>query len=199
MGEREGPASLYNPARMVLLESLRQHQPEDAAERASLSEIVAFVESAGVRDPFDREHPGAHLTGSAFVLSADGSRVLLLHHAKLGRWLQPGGHAEPGEARGEEVALREALEETGIPSLQLHPAAPRPFDVDVHVIPERKGEPAHKHLDLRYLVRAPENAPLSPGEGESRQVEWFGWEALPGLGLDDGLRRALAKAKRLVP
>ena len=197
MGERAGPASLYNPGRMALLESLRQHQPEGAAERASLCEIVAFVE--GARDPFDRGHPGAHLTGSAFVLSADGSRVLLLHHGKLARWLQPGGHAEPGEARGEDVALREAMEETGIPSLHLDPAAPRPFDVDVHVIPERKGEPAHRHLDLRYLVRAPENAPLSPREGESRQVEWFGWEALEGLGLDDGLRRALAKAKRLVP
>ena len=184
---------------MALLESLRQHRPEDASERASLSEILAFVEGAGGRDPFDRAHPGAHLTGSAFVLSADGSRVLLLHHAKLARWLQPGGHAEPGESSGEEVALREAMEETGIPSLHLHPGAPRPFDVDVHVIPERKGEPAHKHLDLRYLVRAPENAALSPQEGESRQVEWFAWDALAGLGLDDGLRRALGKARRLVP
>ena len=184
---------------MALLESLRQHRPEDAAERASLGEIVAFVEGAGGHDPFDRLLPGAHLTGSAFVLSADGTKVLLLHHAKLGRWLQPGGHAEPGEARGEDVALREAMEETGIPSLHLHPAAPRPFDVDVHVIPERRGEPAHKHLDLRYLVRAPESARLSPGEGESRQVGWFAWDDLGGLGLDGGLRRALAKAKRLVP
>ena len=184
---------------MALLESLRRHRAEDAAERASLSEILAFVEGAGARNPFDRDHPGAHLTGSAFVLSADGSKVLLLHHAKLGRWLQPGGHAEAGEARGEDVALREAMEETGLPSLHLHPAAPRPFDVDVHVIPERNGEPAHKHLDLRYLVRAPGNAPLAPAEGESRQVEWFAWDDLEGLGLDGGLRRALAKARRLIP
>jgi 8-oxo-dGTP pyrophosphatase MutT (NUDIX family) len=184
---------------MALLASLRQHHAEDAAERASLGEIVAFVEAAGERDPFDRSLPAAHLTGSAFVLSSDGASVLLLHHTKLGRWLQPGGHAEPGEDRGEDIALREAMEETGIPSLRLHPDAPRPFDVDVHVIPARKGEPAHKHLDLRYLVRAPENATLSPAEGESRQVGWFRWAELEGLGLDGGLRRALAKAKRLVP
>ena len=180
---------------MDLRESLRRHRPHDDAEAASLSEIAAFVEAAGAGNPFDRANPVAHLTGSAFVLSADGRRVLLLHHAKLLRWLQPGGHAEAGETSGESVALREALEETGIPDLLLDPGAPRPFDVDVHVIPGRPGEPAHKHLDLRYLVRAPGDAPLSPRVGESRRVCWFGWEELPGLDLDPGLKRGLAKAR----
>jgi 8-oxo-dGTP pyrophosphatase MutT (NUDIX family) len=178
---------------MTLLESLRRHRPADAAEAASLSEIAAFV--ARERDPFDRRNPAAHLTGSAFVLSEDGARVLLLHHVRLGRWLQPGGHAEPGEASGEGIALREALEETGIPDLRLDHAAPRPFDVDVHAIPPREGEPAHKHLDLRYLVRAPDGAPIRPQDGESTRVSWFGWDDLRGLDLDAGVKRALAKAR----
>ena len=178
---------------MSLLASLRRHRPADAAEAASLSEIAAFVEREA--DPFDRANPAAHLTGSAFVLSEDGDRVLLLHHLRLGRWLQPGGHAEAGETSGEAVALREAMEETGIPDLRLDPRAPRPFDVDVHPIPAREGEPAHRHLDLRYLVRAAASAPIRPQDGESARVSWFGWDDLAGLDLDPGVRRALAKAR----
>jgi 8-oxo-dGTP pyrophosphatase MutT (NUDIX family) len=178
---------------MGLLERLRQHRPEGAAEAADLARIVAFVSAHD--DPFDRRIPHAHLTASAFVLSADGARVLLLHHRKLDRWLQPGGHGEAGEHHGEEVALREVFEETGIRPA-LHPGAPRPLDVDVHAIPPHGSEGAHHHLDLRYLVTAPAEGPLvRPGE-ESKALQWFGWDELAGLGLDPGLRRGLAKARR---
>ena len=78
-------------------------------------------------------------------------RACLVHHVKLGRLLQPGGHVEPLDACLEDAALREALEETGL-SLELHPTAPRPFDVDIHPIPALRDEPAHFHLDIRYLV-----------------------------------------------
>ncbi len=71
-------------------------------------------------------------------------------HAKLGRLLQPGGHVEPTDVSLEAAALREAIEETAL-ELELHPTAPRPFDLDIHQIPERPGEPAHFHLDVRYL------------------------------------------------
>jgi 8-oxo-dGTP pyrophosphatase MutT (NUDIX family) len=124
--------------------------------------------------------------------------VLLLHHMKLERWLQPGGHAEPGERRGEDVALREAREETGIEGLLLHETASRPLDVDVHEIPARASEPAHQHLDLRYLVRAPADAVIAPALGESERIRWFGWGELGDLGLDHGLVRAFAKARRIV-
>jgi 8-oxo-dGTP pyrophosphatase MutT (NUDIX family) len=124
--------------------------------------------------------------------------VLLLHHRKLGRWLQPGGHAEPGETVGEEVALREAREETGIAALALHPAAPLPVDVDVHAIPPHGGDPAHLHLDLRYVVIAPKDAALLRSAKETNALRWFDWEALDALGLDGGLRRGLAKARSLM-
>jgi len=132
------------------------------------------------------------------VVSADGGRVLMLHHRKLDRWLQPGGHANPGETSGEQVALREALEETGIVGLTLHPAAPRPLDVDVHDIPARESEPAHEHLDLRYLVTAPEDATLSPQIEELHALRWAAWGELDSLGPDRGLRRALGKARALI-
>ena len=101
--------------------------------------------------------------------------MLLLHHRKLDRWLQPGGHGDPGETTGEEVALREAFEESGIAGLALHPTAPRPLDVDVHDIPARGDEPAHEHLDLRYLVRAPEGARVSPALAELHEIRWVAW------------------------
>ena len=178
---------------MDLLAALAAHRPADPREAADLLEISQFV--AGHADPFDRRIPEGHLTGSAMVVSPDGDRVILLRHRKLKRWLQPGGHADPGESTGEAVALREAREETGIEGLTLHPAAPRPLDVDVHDIPARGREPAHLHLDLRYLVVAPGGGALVRAPAESDDLRWFGWDELRGLDLDPGLRRALGKAR----
>jgi 8-oxo-dGTP pyrophosphatase MutT (NUDIX family) len=174
---------------------VRRHRPADAKEAADLTEILAFVDRHP--EPFDRGIAEGHLTGSAVVVSADGERVLLLHHRKLGRWLQPGGHAEAGEREGEVVALREAREETGIEGLTLHPKAPRPLDVDVHPIPARGDEPAHRHLDLRYLVIAPDDPTLRRLDAEARALRWFTWDELATLDLDPGLRRALRAARAL--
>lgn len=180
---------------MALVSALARHMPADEAESTDLQRILDFL--ARHPDPFDRRIAEGHLTGSAFVVSESGARVLLLHHRKLERWLQPGGHADPGEDSGEQVALREAREETGIGALVLHPRAPRPLDVDVHAIPARGGHPAHLHLDLRYLVLAPERAQLTRAETEAAALRWFRWDELASLGLDAGLRRGLAKARDL--
>jgi 8-oxo-dGTP pyrophosphatase MutT (NUDIX family) len=179
-----------------LVDSLRRHLPADEEEARDRDRILAFV--LRHERPFDRGIVEGHLTGSAITVSADGSRVLLLHHRKLDRWLQPGGHGDPGETTGEEVALREALEESGIRGLHLHPAAPRPLDVDVHDIPARGNEPAHEHLDLRYLVVAPEGAVIAPDLAELHEIRWVPWDEVDALGPDHGLRRALAKARLYV-
>jgi 8-oxo-dGTP pyrophosphatase MutT (NUDIX family) len=181
---------------MTLAEGLARHVAADAEEGAHLRFILDFV--ARHPDPFDRRIAEGHLTGSAVVASVRGDRVLLVHHRKLQRWLQPGGHAEPGEAAGEAVALREAWEETGIRGLALHPRAARPLDVDVHAIPAFGSEPAHAHLDLRYLVLAPAEDAVTVSAAESHDARWFEWDELARLDLDRGLVRALAKARRLL-
>ncbi|HJS57239.1 MAG TPA: NUDIX hydrolase, partial [Vicinamibacteria bacterium] len=172
---------------------LLRHTPADRREAEDLLRILRFIETHA--DPFDRGIVEGHLTGSAIVVSAGGDRVLLLHHRKLARWLQPGGHADPGERIGEAVALREAREETGIEGLALHDRAPRPLDVDVHDIPARGDEPAHEHLDLRYLVVAPDGAEARLKAEESRAIRWFRWDELGPLDLDPGLQRALKKVR----
>ena len=83
-------------------------------------------------DPFSRDEPEAHFTGSAVVVDEAGARTLLVHHAKSGAWFQPGGHIEPGDASLAEAALREAREETG---LDVRLARHGLLDVDVHWIP----------------------------------------------------------------
>jgi len=139
-------------------------------------------------EPFSREQLPAHFTASAAVVDPDRGLVCLVDHVKLGRRLQPGGHVEPDDQSPAEAALREAREETALDA-RLHPFAPRPLDVDVHEFPERDGQPAHLHLDLRYLVLATGE----PGEG----AHWLSWDdALAGTD-EPALRRLLEKARGL--
>jgi 8-oxo-dGTP pyrophosphatase MutT (NUDIX family) len=130
-------------------ELLRLHVAGSEQEEADRCAMLRLVEE--LRDPLSRDEPTAHFTASAFVVDPDGARACLVTHAKLGRLLQPGGHIEAGDASVEQAALREAREETAL-SLELHGRAPRPFDVDIHRIPERPGEAAHLHLDIRFLL-----------------------------------------------
>ena len=118
-----------------------------------------------------------------------GERVCLVDHVKLGRRLQPGGHVEPDDESPAEAALREVREETGL-EVRLHPFAPRPFDVDVHEFPERDGQEAHLHLDLRYLVVGAGD----PGDG----AHWLSWDEALGSTDEPALRRLLGKARRFV-
>jgi 8-oxo-dGTP pyrophosphatase MutT (NUDIX family) len=143
-------------------------------------------------DALHRSCVDGHLTGSALVVEEGTGRILVLFHRKLQRWLQPGGHAD-GDGNLAAVALREAIEETGIAPLRIDPV---PIDLDIHRV-EPPGEPTHDHLDVRYLVVAPQGA-TPDGNHESEGLRWVSLHELGGLGVDDGtLRMARAGLARL--
>jgi 8-oxo-dGTP pyrophosphatase MutT (NUDIX family) len=117
---------------------------------------------------YHRDHLPGHVTGSAWVLNTNRTKVLLVHHAKLNRWLQPGGHAD-GDENVLAVALRELEEETGVK--QVRPLVNGIFDIDIHPIPQRKDFPQHDHYDVRFAFIADEREPLLVSE-ESHDVQW---------------------------
>src|SRR5690348_11368424 len=131
----------------LLGDALHRHaQARPGDEGAEV--FLRFLASAP--QVFERSHAPGHFTGSAWLVSADGERVLLTHHRKLGRWLQLGGHAD-GDTDLARVALREAEEESGLRDLTVEPGI---FDLDRHLIPARGAEAAHWHYDVCYVVRA---------------------------------------------
>ena len=168
---------------------LRSHAAADELERMAVEETIILLESAS--DPFARTTQPGHVTGSAIVLDQSGDLVLLVWHGALRRYLQPGGHSEPGDASPLDTAVRETAEETGVrvrdPGILIH--------VDVHTIPALGIEAAHRHHDLRFMFIAPLEAapPLRPGDCSAG---WATVNELETYQVDPSFRRALEGARR---
>jgi 8-oxo-dGTP pyrophosphatase MutT (NUDIX family) len=132
--------------------------------------------------------PG-HLTASAWVLSPDRTEVLLLHHRKLGKWLQPGGHAD-GDEDLLAVAQRELHEETGL--VTATPVGDI-FDLDIHDIPPFGDVPGHQHFDVRFLMVAG-SRDVPQGNNESHAVRWHPLHRIAELTDEESIRRMVEKS-----
>ncbi len=165
--------------------AVQRFSPGDRVQAQHRRRLLDFA--ARHPDALHRSCETGHLTASAWVVNHDATCGLVLLHAKIGRWLQPGGHAD-GEPLLWRVALREATEETGIRGLEIWT---EPIDVDVHLfVNRREAEPSHLHFDVRYVVRCPPGA--SPiGNHESDAMRWITPAQLADsdLGLDASARR----------
>lgn len=164
---------------MALRERLRDLDGGDERERRAIAATLDALER--LPRPFDKDANAVHVTASAIVL---GPRGLLLHrHKRMGIWMQPGGHVDPGE-EPHDAAARETAEETGV--VASHPeAGPRIVHVDAHDVAY-----GHTHLDVRYLLHAGDVAPV-PQPGESPDVAWYARadaEAIADPGLVGALR-----------
>ncbi len=171
----------------------------DKATAAVAALLVESDEQLVLQDQildFCRRHPDAlhrsclegHLTGSALIVDPSRMATLLIHHVKLDRWLQPGGHVD-GNGDLAESALREAVEEVGIEGLEVCEPA---IDLDIHEIPARGDEPAHLHLDVRFLVLAPPGSSPTINH-ESFEARWVTGDDPDGLIGEGELRRLVDK------
>lgn len=180
-----GEQGVLDEGRQRLVEAL-QRLSERQPERAPIvAEMLDFVRRRP--DCFCRSCLEGHLTGSAWLLAPGGREALLLRHRKLQRWLQPGGHAD-GDEDLLRVALREAKEESGIRGISA--LSTEIFDVDIHEIPARPGEPRHRHFDVRFLLQAPCREAVVSDESEG--AAWVRLEELAageGPDCDESVRR----------
>jgi 8-oxo-dGTP pyrophosphatase MutT (NUDIX family) len=179
------------PSRETLLDELLAYVPSDAREAAMRDRLAAFV--AAHADAFERALQIGHVTASAWIVDPSRTRALLTHHRKLGKWLQLGGHAD-GDPDVRRAALREAHEESGLASLRF--AHDGIYDLDVHPIPARPGEPAHEHFDVRFAFEADPAEPLVVS-AESKELAWIPLDALAAYGADESVLRLARKTSTL--
>jgi 8-oxo-dGTP pyrophosphatase MutT (NUDIX family) len=178
-------------SRQTLLDELRAYAPADAREARMRERLIEFV--GAHHDAFERALAIGHVTASAWIVDPARTRALLTHHRKLGRWLQLGGHAD-GDPDVRRAALREAQEESGLTSLRF--VHERIYDLDVHPIPARRGEPAHDHYDVRFALEADPNEPLVVST-ESKELAWIPLEALSTYEVDESVLRLARKTASL--
>lgn len=153
-------------------------------------ELISYA--AGMKKQF---------TATGYVVDPSRTRLLMIFHRGLGRWLPPGGHVDPDEFPADTV-LREVWEETGIEArhdgqrgldLQLNGATeaqlPTPFATAAQLIPASPKDIEHIHMDLMYLLIADDAAAPRAQEAEVDAARWFTRaEILQGEGSPDSAR-----------
>jgi 8-oxo-dGTP pyrophosphatase MutT (NUDIX family) len=176
----------------VLSGLLTGYQAEGEAEAADLDRMRRL---AAAPDPWSRTTP-LHFTASALVVHPGSGRVLLRWHVKHGKWLQVGGHGDPGETDPLAIALREAREETGLTDLVPWPDVTLRH-LAVCQVPASSTEPRHEHADLRYLFATRDPDAVSP-ENPDSPLRWLTIEEARDLVGANNLRHALDRAERLL-
>jgi 8-oxo-dGTP pyrophosphatase MutT (NUDIX family) len=175
--------------RQWLLSRLENYQAFNQAEQAMHQRLTTFVREHD--NCFDRSLAIGHITGSAWIVNQDQSKVLMIHHRKLDRWLQPGGHSD-GDPNTLNVALREAREETVLENIT--PVSEAIFDIDIHTIPARKDEAEHEHFDVRFLLQANDGDRIARME-ETNDIAWMSLDEVLQHAGEDSIVRMLEKTR----
>jgi 8-oxo-dGTP pyrophosphatase MutT (NUDIX family) len=176
--------------RIKLKEQIQKYRTPYEDELSFVADFEFLTE-----DPlaYKRERLEGHFTASAWIVNKERTHTLLTLHRKLGRWLQLGGHAD-GNENLLEVAMKEAVEESGLKSLKMVDLTI--FDLDKHIIPERPHVPEHFHFDVRYLFEAEINEPLQISE-ESISLAWIAFDSvIDMIGYNPSIIRMLEKTSK---
>ncbi|WP_397599554.1 NUDIX hydrolase [Silvanigrella sp.] len=193
-----------------VLNQLFKDIPQSHSEQIkSFDQICGFIQDNS--NCFMRENLFGHVTSSAFVVNSNFTQILFTYHAKLKKWLQLGGHCD-GEHLIHNSAMREAMEESGLKNLNfinilefpniynyndINKNIPIPFDLDIHLIPERNHEPAHFHFDIRYLLIADEKENIVISE-ESLDLKWISMQEAHLYTNESSTLRQVEKFKSLL-
>jgi len=164
------------------------YRPQGDAETADVQRVRALLKTAG--DPYRRDLP-LHVTASALIVHPPTARVLLRWHQRQQAWLQVGGHGDPGETDPLGIVSREAEEETGLPDLAPWPDAEIKHVVIVNV-PPGKGEPAHEHADVRFVM-ATHTPDAIRAENPHAPLRWLTLPGARDATSEPNLRETLAR------
>ncbi len=180
--------------RTKLLTLLSNHQPYDSHEANMLQQVIDFVESTPTC--FENDHSTGHITASAWVADLDNQQVGLIHHGKLNKWFQPGGHSD-GNSDTPQESLREAIEEFGDIGLELHSEAI--YDVDIHPIPDdaKRDLGNHLHYDIRFLVLGDSSKDPTVSD-ESHEAKWVPLAEVESLNNEQSIIRMVEKMNKLI-
>lgn len=175
--------------RKKLLELLEKYNPYSDEENKAKEDIITFINEND--NCFERELEKGHITGSSWLLNKQGDKALLMHHMKLNKWFQPGGHAD-GDSDILAVAIKEAQEESGINAIEAVDG--NIFDIDIHLIPENKKDKSHFHYDIRFLLQVKSDEELS-NNGEAKELRWLNRDDVVALTKEESVVRMVRKWK----
>jgi len=188
-------ASTAGTAGTVVADLVEGYRPATDREAEDVARVRALLAGPDGDDPWLRSRP-LHLTGSALVVHPGTGRVLLRWHERIGTWLQVGGHGDPGEVDPLAVAVREAVEETGLTDVEPWPDGALRHLVVVPV-PASPKEPAHEHADLRFVL-ATGTPEAVRAENERALLRWATPQEAAALTASADLRETLARVAALL-
>lgn len=179
-----------NFPKIIAEKALSEYKPYYESEKIFLEKMKKFLRE---NENFAyRSNLSGHFTASVFIIDENFEKILLLHHKKLDKWIQPGGHIDEIDTNFLNAALREAREETGIENFKI--LSEKIFDIDIHKIPEKNHEPTHFHYDIRYFFQA-KSEDLKLNLDESNNSEWVNIDELFDEKIEESIRRMAEKAK----
>lgn len=157
---------------LKIIADLRAYTPRNEQEAADRDEILRQIKMCP--DIFTRENHNAHMTASSWIVNRDRTKVLMVYHNIYDSWSWTGGHAD-GETDLLSVALREAMEETGM--TRVTPVLEDIYSVEILTVDghEKRGRyvSSHLHLNVTYLLEADEKEPLRSKPDENKAAAWF--------------------------
>lgn len=166
---------------------IESYQPFCQKELFCKEEMLELIVTCD--DCFCRSCRVGHFTASAFLLNKELTHALLMHHRKLDKWIQLGGHCD-GDPDILGVAIKEAQEESGISEIK--PVNDRIFDIDIHLVPPINKDEAHYHFDIRFLLHAYKDDRVCKNH-ESKALRWVRKDAMNIPSVSDSVRRMFRK------